>query len=404
MNQRRTEKDVVIIGGGAAGLIVANEICKQGLNVGLIEQREVGWNHTIRSVAIDTIHQFELDNCLLQEYRGYLWNGPLGSKAQFDYGNTAYAAVDYTHLCRILLDRALRDGLILHRTRALGWTPQLLAPNQTPEIALSDGTLLGTKLLVDASGSAQWAARYSGILRSAYYSLCYGELLEGISCESLERFHFLGACQRYGNGGGWFYPLDARRASWGYSIVVPLDQLGRVSPFPGFLTAREEFQPYAQWSQLGIRQHIEGGAIPVGRIGRFVDHRLLIVGDAAGQAHPWTVEGVRPALENGKACGQMIIQAFEKGRFDRAFLQGYEQHWNTINRERFWRTTSVAEITWSRSDQDWDMLIENSKRLTAQKQLILMRDNPATFLQKLYARGGFARRTILKWIRKILQC
>jgi 2-polyprenyl-6-methoxyphenol hydroxylase-like FAD-dependent oxidoreductase len=193
MEQRRSELDVLIVGGGAAGLSVAIELCTAGLHVDLIEQREVGWNHALRTVAIDTLHQFGLDDCLLQEYRGLLWDGPLGSKVQFDYGNTAYAAVDYTHLCRILLDHALLNGLVLHRTRALNWTPQLLVPNEPLEIYMSDGNRLSAKLLVDASGPAQWAARRSGIARSAYFSVCYGELLKGINCENPGKFHFLAA-------------------------------------------------------------------------------------------------------------------------------------------------------------------------------------------------------------------
>jgi hypothetical protein len=61
----------------------------------------------------------------------------------------------------------------------------------------------------------------------------------------------------------------------------------------------------------------------------------------------------------------------------------------------------VAEVTWNRSDQEGEKVINRSQSLTPRQHLVLLRDNPASFFEKIYARGGYARREIVKFIKNL---
>lgn len=50
--------DVLIVGGGISGALIANELCAHGHDVALIEQRDIGWGSTAASTAL---LQYEID-------------------------------------------------------------------------------------------------------------------------------------------------------------------------------------------------------------------------------------------------------------------------------------------------------------------------------------------------------
>ena len=389
--------DVVIVGGGIAGLSAAVTLSEANLNVVLVERRGIGANQSVRAVFSDTVQEFDLKDSVLQGYTGFVWHSPLGAIASFDYQRVAVDAVDYGRACEFLCQRATRRGLKVIRAKALRWSPAVPDPRAPLVVHLDNGDSIQAQVLIDASGSAQWAARRLGMRPSLYYSVCYGELLTGCNGPDAGRFRFLAPNSRFGNGGGWYYPAGGSSVSIGYSIVVQGSEK-RSHLAAGYWSAKREFHPYADWVRPGIRQRIEGGVVPVGRIGRFVFDRILIVGDAAGQAYPWSVEGCRPCLYNGRLCAQVVLQAFAQKCFDRATLFVYERDWAWLNRERFWRTASVAELTWARSDQGWDQFIAAYQQLSPEQQIESLRENRVAAYQQIYAVAGYARRQLVKWL------
>lgn len=388
--------DVLILGGGLAGLSTALALtCATRLNVALVEMR-VRSSPTIRAVYNDTIEKFGLQAAVRQPYTAMAFHSAGGSSARFDYGETeSLSALDYAHACALLRQRAVENGLILRPGRAL----RLVTNAGAARLLLAGGAELESQVLVDASGPAQWSARQLGVRRSCYVSRCYGERLAGCRVAQPQTFAFLVQHPRFGNGGGWFYPLGEDTVSAGYSLVTPIGLAPRDTAWR-WAAARAEF-PFLTPQLTGARcESIEGGAIPIGRVGHFCDDRILRVGDAAGQANPWSVEGCRPALENGRLAAQTIQHAFSTNRFDRTALQPYEEAWEQDNRERFWRTHSVAEITWGRSEAEWERFLRAYARLSPARQYQHLRENRAGFLGQIYSWLGYARRGSLQWLRR----
>jgi digeranylgeranylglycerophospholipid reductase len=394
--------DVLIIGGGLAGLSAAVTLCAESnLQVMLVESRRIGANAGIRAVFLDAVSEFGLEASVLQRYAGFIFASPSGACARFDYGRPQLGAVDYQHACAILAERAVRHGLNLRIARADHWSPATPDAAQPVTIYLTDGECIETQVVIDASGAVQWAARQLRFAQSRHLSVCYGEQLTGVTFEDPTYVRLLAPNSRYGNGGGWFYPTAQNAVSLGYAILIPRSQKNRTNLVVGYWDAKRTFQPYADWVGAGMRQRIEGGMIPVGRVERFCADRILIVGDAAGQANPWWVEGCRPALCNGRLCAQVLLDAFNRCRFGRTALARYERHWSKVNGEKFWREASLVDLKWMRTDEEWETYISAYRRLSPQEQFESLRDDSASLFHQVYAIAGYWRRQLVKRIQEV---
>lgn len=397
--------DVVIVGGGMAGLAAAETlVAAPGRSVALIEKRQVGANRTVRAVFQDAVEAFDLQSTVLRAYDGHVFSSPLGARARFPYGFTALSAVDYTQACALMLERARRAGLETIQASALRFSPNPPEAGQPFTITLSNGAYVRTQVLIDASGPLQWSARQLGIRRSKHASVCYGERLLLPAADADSCFHFLAPSPRFGNGGGWYYPLDDGTASFGYSRMVKNDDLRQNQrTAAGYHLARAAYQPYAGMLAEAQGLHVEGGLIPVGRIGRFFDHRLLIAGDAAGHASSWTVGGCQPALENGRKAAEVALSALKRGQFDRAAFAPFERDWARENAERFWRTESVADVVWQRSEEEIDRVIALYQKMPPARQFYQLKENRVSWPEQVYARGGYARRQFSAWLKARLK-
>ncbi|MBI4845902.1 MAG: NAD(P)/FAD-dependent oxidoreductase [Candidatus Omnitrophica bacterium] len=397
---RKTE--VAIIGGGMAGLSAAAALCENSkLNVTLIEKDNVGVNETVRAVFTEIIEEFGLGKSILSNYSRYVFHSALGEQAYFDYKKNVMVAIDYKKACNELLERALSKGLILIKQKAVNFSS--VSPESLLLINLKDGDSVITELLIDASGYTQWAAHYLHIPVSRYYSVSYGELLKKCQIEDVKAFRLLAPNSSYGNGGGWAYPLDVATISFGYSIITEKLETYEAGLKKGYFEAKSKFEPYAAWINNAEKIREEAGIIPVGRIGRFVDERVLIIGDAAGQANPWSIEGCRPALLNGRLAAQITMKAFDKKKFNSSFLMQFEREWNQYNRERFWRTNSSSAITWFKtSDMQWDKIVASQKHLDPEVQFEYLKENKVPFLVTAYAIAGFIRRALVKKLKWML--
>ena len=55
--------DVLVVGGGITGALIADELSHHGHDVAVIEQRDIGWGSTAASTAL---LQYEIDTHLLE--------------------------------------------------------------------------------------------------------------------------------------------------------------------------------------------------------------------------------------------------------------------------------------------------------------------------------------------------
>ena len=152
--------DVLIVGAGIAGLSAAVKICSESnLSVIIVEKNSIGSNQGIRAVFSKSIDEFGLQDCVLQDYTEFIWDSPLGATARFDYKQIAFSGVDYQRLCGILYARAVKCGLELRKAEVKRWAPKVSSSDLPLQIYLDNGNIIQAQVLIDASGSAQWAAK-----------------------------------------------------------------------------------------------------------------------------------------------------------------------------------------------------------------------------------------------------
>ncbi|MBB3832976.1 glycine/D-amino acid oxidase-like deaminating enzyme [Xanthomonas arboricola] len=89
--EQATHSEVVIVGGGVTAALIAHELLRNGHDVMVIEQREIGWGSTSASTAL---LQYEIDTPMIELARQY--GMPAAALA---YRACAQAIVDLQDLC-----------------------------------------------------------------------------------------------------------------------------------------------------------------------------------------------------------------------------------------------------------------------------------------------------------------
>jgi len=149
-------------------------------------------------------------------------------------------------------------------------------------------------------------------------------------------------------GYGWVFP-KGKRANVGVGVNV---QFGE-SP----LKALRHFEGYLQQEGVIGNEVIKtiGGAIPVGGlVNRLYFGNVLLVGDAAGMAHPITGAGVSNAVLCGKMAGEIAGRAALEG--DLGLLAEYEEECRLLLGHpltRAWQKRKQIEASWRETEEEW---------------------------------------------------
>jgi len=365
--------DVGIVGAGIAGLSTALHVCRN-LNVSLllIDRGKIGDpTKTSPFTFYDTVEKYQLTDAVIQSYTRFTYRSPSGVSATFEYCEPVFVTLDYEKACEILLRRIEREGSVEILQNAKVVRFEHISKDHLI-IWLSDDRKMVVEVLVDASGKSFLAAKTLGLRLPSYYSHAYGEVLGRCEIEDPSEMHIL-AGRKYGNGGGWFYPIDKMTARYGFATVTKSVEYPSAIVKANFRRACESFHPYSEFVKNAERRRSEFGTIPVGPLRRFVLDNVLIVGDSAGQATPWYCEGIRPALESGTMCGKTIVKAFKDKSELKERLKEYETEWNTSHRDSYSIATKRSLFQWFRSQEDWDRGVEETRLLSPEEMIARVR-------------------------------
>ncbi len=317
--------DVLIVGGGHAGLFTASRLAEAGLDVCLFDQKkEIGKPVVCTGIiGAEAFEKFNLpEETILGRIQQVRFFSPAGNF--FDYLPTETLAwvVDRTRFNRYFSDQALKKGATIQTgCRVTG--VRIKKEGVSVRVRLGDQTEISheAKVLILATGVNYKLFEWVGL--EAPSSFLLGAQIH-IPYSAEERTTVFFGREVAPGSFAWIVPLTQGRARVGLlSERNPLFYLKRLLD-----QIRPGWRDDIRESEIDLRPVVQG---PIEK--SFAD-RVLVIGEAAGQIKTTTGGGIYYGLLGAQMAVETLTGAFRKNRFHASVLSPYENRWKkTIGEE-----------------------------------------------------------------------
>lgn len=346
------DHDIIIAGGGPAGLTAAKAAAEKGMEVLLLEMKaQIGQSQTASwtpsefldedssEVVKSEIHEMEVHS----SHKDLKIEGDLGKIIDREEFEKKLASEAVEAGADIWLGAPVRE-LLEKRGKISG--VKIESGNWSEKIE-SEG-------VIDATGAG---ARWASIFRRQVQNFDWDEekntqTNEYLMSNSTGRekidlyFNSLFAPRGY----AWIHSFGESRAMAGIRGV-------RIHPDSALdeFIGREDPSRLAESVPIGEYRR----QLPVqGPISTMVDDGIMAIGTAAGQVYPLSAHGLKYAIESGKIAGEFMADAVSENDLSEKNLSGYEREW----RERFEKEMKVGELLLDSleisPDQKMDSLVD----------------------------------------------
>lgn len=381
----RMRCDVVVVGAGPAGSMVAKTAADKGLDVVLLEKRQeigdpVRCAEGVSKAGLSRLIKPD-PKWIAAEVKGARLYAPDGSSIVMSEDKSG-DEVGYV-LERKIFDRALamdaaRSGAkVMVKTRAL----DLIKMNGLAKgvRAMRYGELLDIEadVVVGADGVESKVGRWAGIdttLKPGDIEVCaqflvYDRCIDEDYCE-----FFLG--NEIAPGGYvWSFPKGRNLANVGLGVIGSRSEPG--APVKLLRRFVEKRMPEAKIVEMVV------GGVPVsGPIERTVADNVVLVGDAARQSDPITGGGILNAMQAGIIAGEVIAEAIASGDTSINGLRPYEERWRDSIGRHISKHLDLKEFFIKLSDEDLNNLMHSIQSVDVSKMdlrgmlKVLIRLNP----------------------------
>ena len=299
--------DVVIAGGSVAGLICAREIASNNHSVLVIEEDyEIGTPEHCGGL-VSTAGLEELGIIPFRKTFDHLIetaeiHAPNGNSFSINSKKQKVAEISRRELDKQIAHQAQKNGATIKvRTSFQELTDK--------GVRTSEGEI-ECKIFVDARGVSSLIHKdRTGILSSAQYEIYADWIKKGKVQVFFDQ-------EKYPGFFAWVIPSDEGKgkvgvAGKGINVVEAIEKF--LETMGNYSTVRKIYAPI--WIK--------------GPINKFIDGKIVIVGDAAGQAKPTTAGGIYSSGMGGLYAGQAISKFLEPK--DTSDLEEYQKRWT----ERF---------------------------------------------------------------------
>jgi len=295
--------DVVIAGGSVAGLICAREIASNNHSVLVIEEDyEIGTPEHCGGL-VSTTGLEELGIIPFRKTFDHLIetaeiHAPNGNSFSINSKKQKVAEISRRELDKQIAHQAQKNGATIKvRTSFQEMTDK--------GVRTSEGEI-ECKIFVDARGVSSLIHKdRTGILSSAQYEIYADWIKKG----KVEVFFDQ---EKYPGFFAWVIPSDEGKgkvgvAGKGINVVEAIEKF--LETMGDYSTIRKIYAPI--WIK--------------GPIDKFIDGKIVTIGDAAGQAKPTTAGGIYSSGMGGLYAGQAISKFLESN--DMSDLEEYQKRW-----------------------------------------------------------------------------
>ena len=295
--------DVVVIGAGPAGGMVARNLSKKGFSVLVIERKkEIGYpiqcGEAVSKVALKA-NGLKEKEWIKTKHKGIKITVPDGN---FFYSFLKIFSIDRKEFDKYLIEEALANGCKL-KLRTLATS--LNFKNGIIKVKTNRG-IFESKVVVAADGpESKFAEKLKLFKKKAWV-----RALEYKIKFRMEEQDFLQIFlnEKYKNGYAWLFPR-------GDEINVGVGGEGNL---------KLRLDEFCKSFGLKGKKKLISGILPQDYVlEKFCKSNVLIVGDAAGLTNPIFSGGIHPALFSGKLAAEVITKAFESD--DLKILREYDE-------------------------------------------------------------------------------
>ncbi len=365
--------DILVVGGGPAGLSAAFMAAKKGLNV-IVCEKDKSIAQNIRTSGVSWIKEIQklgIPDSLYNPIKNFNFISP-SNEILISGKDYESCVLDVRQTYQYLAKLAASEGAeILINTNVLQ-TKKDTNEKLTGIIAKQSNDVLdiSCKLIIDASGFNSIIARNLGFVKKweRYGVGCEYECY----CENLDSETWMLMVGRIYSPSGyaWVFPTSKNRARIGVGVARPESQEDPNNILNNLL--KNKVKPL---NKMGKIQPIEYhyGFIPNqgGRDCSVFDN-LILVGDAAGQSNPLVLEGIRHAIEFGRLAGEIGAGAIEKNCTKESLLE-YERIWKKKLSSKIESSLRVQNRWLGFKDEDWDRELDIIRDMSVDELLDFVR-------------------------------
>ena len=366
---RTLDYDMVIVGGGPAGLSAGWAAAKNGAKVAVLEREEaIGLN--VRTSGVTWIKEArafgippELYNPI-QNYAFYSPNNIITKKSI----EPEVAVLDVRRTYQYLAYQAAGAGAeIFLRTSVTGPVMEGGRLAGVRATSLKEETEFRSKVVIDASGFYSVIGKATG-LAPQWKRFGAGAEYEAYVDRVDQHTWYLMVGQEYSPAGyAWVFPLGPNKVRIGVGVGKPESQADAAQKLLELVEKKPK--PLDGLGRI-VPVEFHYGLIPnEGLRPATVSDGLILVGDSAGLANPLVLEGIRYAIEFGRKAGEVAASAARKGDTSRESLRAYEDAVKKAVGSKIASAIKVQYRWLGLSDKEWDQEIAIIDDLSAEEFL-----------------------------------
>lgn len=307
--------DLLVVGGGPIGCKMASLTGGEINTIILEEHPQVG--RPVQCTGLVTprvVEMADAQDAVLNEFRGADVHFPDGEILELRGKEVKAVIMDRERFDASLQSQAVDAGAQLLPSHTY-LSHSLTSEGVEVSVETKEGVRrMGTSMLVAADGFRSRVARVAGLGRPR-------ELIRGMQVD-IDRPAEDDKVDVY---------LGRNIAPGFFAWSIPCGEFTRL----GLCVSSRAGPPHDFLNTFIKRIGLDGhevlrrysGVIPIGALGRTFDDRLLVVGDAAGQAKPLSGGGLYTGMTAARLAASAALNAFKEGDMSREFLSRYQKAW-----------------------------------------------------------------------------